>query len=1053
MNDEDMKDILVEEISQLLYEIAMGEIIELKPVKISKVTKVLKPLPDRPGEMTPELEVYFQEPEVLPGVEEIGRMESEAGKGRRKPLDPDPVEYEEEIHEFKSTLLNSEQIAKRRKILGKDYTGHFAIGADHAFIYAEVVPDSYTKMVEEKPGKADYRAWKRLSNTEADPILKHIKKRLAAIKQKKSTQATRIHDDVRADIKKYDTSGKLNNEEGIEEGIKKDEIAARRAYNRGAREKAAQIKTEQAAKAELLRQNRKRKKIFTDNWERMVRASRSKNIDIEYLKQIQDIVGVIDPVGRMTKTQKKIDSLNDFVERETTTGEMIEAIDQDLLQRAKSIPFDQFTVEEFQELADHVATLAHLGRLKKKLLTSKDKREFEAILAEMIDNGYGTWGKTDKVTAQEIVNNKTAEYEGKSSAWVKYRARLAKPEFILRQLDGWKKDGPNQQLFRGAYVAENIQLEMMGKIDARLLAAFEGFDTKWANEKSKLPGLTTEWTNSNKLGVYLHAQNPKNRFSLREGYQLTDKQIDTIIGSLTEAEVALAEEILNVYEEEIWPALSEKYEELYGVPLPKEGRYFPLYYDPKLSTIAAEMGETEAAQFMFNQLTHRTKMSDGMIKARQGKVKMAPLLDLAMINASTRRAVHWISHISFVRDANKVFRHPKYQEMVTDTMGKAYMDELRGWVSHLAAPKGRDANALFDRGADYLRRNTTIVALGFKATVSAKQLLSLWNTLESPDVANKQVLKAVGAWARSPGATKRFMMESSQAMANRTRTLDKDVGDLLNRQFDPLQGKYGNIIPVMKDASMWMIKFTDGIAVNITWNAGYREIIDGGGTHAEAVEHADGIVRRTQPAAAPKDLSPIQRGTAIDRLVSMFYTFMNTVYNLMGERWMMYKAGQMGLGRLLASFLMILAIPSILASQITVGLRERRWLTPTEVLIAPPTFGVATLPWVRDFFNAVKRGVTGEYGGYDASPAVNTLEKALRGVGRVGKRIREWDAYDDMFDVGYDAIDILSPFGIPGGQLKDSLKGAEQLATGQTKDPSRLVFPEKGKKKKSRSYH
>jgi len=64
------------------------------------------------------------------------------------------------------------------------------------------------------------------------------------------------------------------------------------------------------------------------------------------------------------------------------------------------------------------------------------------------------------------------------------------------------------------------------------------------------------------------------------------------------------------------------------------------------------------------------------------------------------------------------------------------------------------------------------------------------------------------------------------------------------------------------------------------WAAHDKALKDYKGDEKKAVEYADHVVRISQGSGATKDLASIQRGGEMQRLLTMFYSYFNTLYNV-----------------------------------------------------------------------------------------------------------------------------------------------------------------------------
>jgi len=64
------------------------------------------------------------------------------------------------------------------------------------------------------------------------------------------------------------------------------------------------------------------------------------------------------------------------------------------------------------------------------------------------------------------------------------------------------------------------------------------------------------------------------------------------------------------------------------------------------------------------------------------------------------------------------------------------------------------------------------------------------------------------------------------------------------------------------------------------WGAYEKGLHEHQGDEAKAAAYADSVVRLTQASGATKDLARVQRGSDVHRMLTMFYSYFNTLYNL-----------------------------------------------------------------------------------------------------------------------------------------------------------------------------
>jgi len=156
------------------------------------------------------------------------------------------------------------------------------------------------------------------------------------------------------------------------------------------------------------------------------------------------------------------------------------------------------------------------------------------------------------------------------------------------------------------------------------------------------------------------------------------------------------------------------------------------------------------------------------------------------------------------------------------------------------------------------------------------------------------------------------------------------------------------------------------------------------GDEARAVEYADHVVRITQATGNVQDLSSIQRGTELQRLFTMFYTFFNMMYSLTARRVDILARDRSPSSILAAAntALMVWFVPSVL-SEMLAG----RGPDEDEEPIGWAAAQMAVYPFlgvvgVRDFASAVESGF-----GYQISPAQSAPVSLWRWIQQVQRAL------------------------------------------------------------------
>jgi hypothetical protein len=822
--------------------------------------------------------------------------------------------------------------------------------------------------------------------------------------------------------------------------LKELQKATGKAYREGQRDKAVQLTEERKTLALKRREEaRARKELRSIREELKKLIKRPGKIDLEYKEQLMGFLDQFDLVGRTRQTEMSLAHFRELLEKAEETGENVD-VPKHLLDRIDKKPYTEMTLPELREVRDMARNIIKLGKLKNQLIYNKQIRDFEVIQAENLDRIREKWPPKaiPDTHILEEANKRMGFLERMSEGSRRYFAELMAPEFIFDALDGYEEFGPNyRNIFDLAVKAELQKFELGGQYLEKLTEIFKPFTKgwmggyEWAGKKHQIEGIPAVLTKEKMILIALHSGNEQNRTAVKRGYQIEDWQIDKIVAELSEEEMDL---VVNVWEtlDSLFPMLADIHRQLTDTRLPKvEGRYFPLRPDRRLSMRAEEIALKEEAKDLMNIIYPRPGVEKGFTHARRGFAGMQPRLDFGQIFQHVNDVVHYITHATAVRDMQKMIKDPRFRQAVHDGPGEMVYNQLMPWVEHLAKPK-REPLTQVERWVERLRRGATTVALGLKVSVAAKQVLSMSQTINELGggvFATNQMFIELSNFMAKPWKTMEFVQERSIQMTNRRNSWDREIRDIYDR-FNPIEFR-GNALA--RDAWFALIGLMDATATYPSWMASYSMgLVEKGFTEAKAIEYADMVVRRTQPAASPKDFAEVQRGRGVKKILTMFYTFFSRFQNQMMRLHGRFRMGSIHIGELMKSYFWIVIFPAVTAELIN----KRRELTAEEMWKAIVSYRFAGLPYVRD----VVGGVITTYD-YSFSPIVG----AGKEMGRLGKELmkipdpeKDAEAYK-IFKYGLMTLGYW--YSLPSRQIMITLEGAMDLAEGQTDDPARLLFP------------
>ncbi len=239
---------------------------------------------------------------------------------------------------------------------------------------------------------------------------------------------------------------------------------------------------------------------------------------------------------------------------------------------------------------------------------------------------------------------------------------------------------------------------------------------------------------------------------------------------------------------------------------------------------------------------------------------------------------HYIHHAKLTRDLHRIAGSEEFRSSVKDVFGEAYVKTTTNWISRVANPYVYKSFGYWNNASRKLRNNAAMSYLAFNLVTIAKQLPSLLYYLA--DAGPVYLAASAAEFAANP-----------LKMINRVRDLDPQVRHpALERTLEELKIQnrqlHDGIIKKVGKAGMQGIYWMDAVARTIGWNAVYRRALESHKTLepqlavAEAIRLAQDATLRTQPAAAPKDLSEMYVSNEALNWFLMFSNQLNQIYQI-----------------------------------------------------------------------------------------------------------------------------------------------------------------------------
>jgi len=758
-------------------------------------------------------------------------------------------------------------------------------------------------------------------------------------------------------------------------------------------------------------------------------SNKKMSIDMGYRDQIDELLERFDFKKRSAKIIKRREGLAAWITSQEAAGEVVTITDK-MKDAAFKIHFSKLTIDEMRDLNDAIKNIEHLGRLKNKLLTNKNKRDFQ----EAKDNLVASIFDNNKITKGPGVN---PNQSGMDKLMHKLRfadASLRKIEFIVRRLDGDAGQGEGwNYLFRPIEEAEETEIIMREEASKNLKAIFAkhysaGEYSRWKTKKiyvSEVKDQIPFFTKENIISLALNWGNEGNKQRVRDAYAWDDAKVQAIFDNMTKNDWDFVQDVWNMVNT-YFPAMDQLTRDVAGIKLPKvdaaevktqygtyAGGYYPIKYDPRLSEQAFAQDEAQRQKDFFENQFYRAGTKQGHTKDRAAAVKDRPIkLDLGVLSEHLTNVIHDLAYRRAIRDVDKMLRNKEVREALTSTIGSEAYHQFNPWLQAIGNENKAPATYI-DGLLGKARMGATVAAMGLKITTAIAQPVGAFNFM--PRIGMLRTVQALAAFYSNPMGKVDFVIEKSAFMRTRSTNFERDVHQTMKNLIDA--GKWSR----MQETFFMHIAIMDqSITVPVWINEYNHALLETNGNEEMAIRKADALIRQTQGSGSVKDLAAIQRGSEKDKMFTMFYSYFSAAYNMYAES--IHSTKKMSdIPKFVASAMYLWFFPALLGELVT-GRgpgddddteEKAKWAIKTILL-----YPFQTIPFARDVINAAGSGF--EYKMSPVSGVFSSLVKAMWAAGDVANKGQDKD-YEKLALHSAETISYFT--GIPWGQIKITTKG------------------------------
>lgn len=441
-----------------------------------------------------------------------------------------------------------------------------------------------------------------------------------------------------------------------------------------------------------------------------------------------------------------------------------------------------------------------------------------------------------------------------------------------------------------------------------------------------------------------------------------------------------------------------------GQELVFKGGYFPLKRDSRLGSMPAGQNRIDSTEELGGSGIETMSTTAGSSKNRMKGAKYSVLLEPGSEHKAMMDTIHDICY----REAMIGFRRILNDEEIFATLkmklGEKNTRLLREQLQTCANPnynvKVAEAETLLSAAANGLRNVATNAAIMLNLKTALQNTGNVF--LYGKSVEGFGYADVLIALQRGLSGANRADIDTICAksifLKERLEIPDVTLRDIRNRD---------DLNPIEKRTLKWgamLLGYTDMLTAKPVYAQAYTKKIDEGATEQEAIEFADKVIRRTLGSSRLQDVSSLQRGSALFRMLTMFQGFFNTQFNqwdrethIVSNMWTAgnKKEAAMRLSAFMASKYLLACLVNLMISEMSFTepfeedddgyIKISKELLNYPLSMAGPVgqmanVGVQSWLGMRNY-------------GYRLTPAQAVIDKsytAFRNIGAVSRGEKEW---------------------------------------------------------------
>ena len=436
-----------------------------------------------------------------------------------------------------------------------------------------------------------------------------------------------------------------------------------------------------------------------------------------------------------------------------------------------------------------------------------------------------------------------------------------------------------------------------------------------------------------------------------------------------------------------------------------KGGYFPLKRDSRLGSMPAGQNRIDSTDELGGSGIETMSTTAGSSKNRMKGAKYSVLLEPGSEHKAIMDTIHDICYREAMIGFRRILNDEDIFAALKMKLGEKNTRLLREQLQTCANPnynvKVAEAETLLSAAANGLRKVATNAAIMLNlktALQNAGNVFLYGNSVEGFGYADVLIALHRGL-SGANRADINTICAKSIFLKERLEIPDVTLRDIKNRD---------DLNPIEKHTLKWgtrLLGYTDMLTAKPVYAQAYTKKIDEGATEQEAIEFADKVIRRTLGSSRLQDVSSLQRGSALFRMLTMFQGFFNTQFNqwdrethIVSNMWTAgnKKEAAMRLSAFMASKYLLACLVTIMISELSFTEPfeddDDGWNKLSKELLNYPLSMGGPVGQVANVALQNYLGISNY--GYRLTPIQATIDKtftAIRNIGEVTRGEKDWE--------------------------------------------------------------